>query len=74
MRSLRKSLSSAWRLFFADPVRAFGVVSVVLLFALAVAPAKDHFSEWHSYQRQYLSLIRDRGDALSLRRHFHPGF
>jgi cytochrome c1 len=54
-------------------VRAFGVVSVALLIALAIAPAKDHFSEWRGYQRGYLSLIRDRGDAVSLRRRFQPG-
>ena len=73
MASWRKSLSSAWRTLFADPVRAFGIVSVVLLCALAVAPAKDFFSEWHEYQRGYLSLIRDRADAVSLRRRFQPG-
>ena len=35
-----------------------------LLLALAIAPAKDHFSQWHSYQQHYLSLIHDRGDAV----------
>ncbi len=60
-------------MLFGDPVRAFGVVSLVLLAALAIAPAKDHFSEWHGYQQRYLSLIRDRGDAVSLRRRFQPG-
>ena len=73
MASLRKSLSSAWHTLFGDPVRAFGVVSVVLLIALAVAPAKDFFSEWRGYQRGYLSFIRDRADAVTLRRHFAPG-
>jgi len=57
-----------------DPVRAFGVVSLGLLLALAIAPAKEHFSQWHSYQRHYLALIHDRGDAVSLRRRFLPGF
>jgi mono/diheme cytochrome c family protein len=70
---IRKSLSSAWQALFGDPVRAFGVVSVCLLLALAVAPAKEHFSQWHGYQRRYLGLIRDRGDAVSLRRRFQPG-
>jgi cytochrome c1 len=60
-------------MLFGDPVRAFGVVSLMLLAALAIAPAKDHFSEWHGYQQRYLSLIRDRGDAVSLRRRFQPG-
>jgi len=70
---MRKYLSSAWQALFGDPVRAFGVVSVALLLALAIAPAKEHFSQWHGYQRQYLRLIRDRGDAVSLRRRFQPG-
>jgi len=70
---IRKILSSARKALFGDPVRAFGVVSVALLLALAIAPAKEHFSQWHSYQRQYLALIHDRGEAVSLRRRFQPG-
>ena len=73
MQPIRKNISSAWHALFGDPVRAFGVVSVILLLALAIAPAKEHFSQWHSYQRHYLTLIRDRGDAISLRRRFEPG-
>ncbi len=73
MQSIRKYISSAWQALFGDPVRAFGVVSLVLLLALAVTPTKEHFSQWHSYQRKYLSLIRDRGDAVSMRRRFEPG-
>ena len=73
MQLIRKYLSSAWQALFGDPVRAFGVVSLILLLALAIAPAKEHFSQWHSYQRNYLALIRDRGDAVSLRRRFEPG-
>jgi len=73
VRPMRKILSSAWQALFGDPVRAFGVVSLALLLALAIAPAKEHFSQWHSYQRHYLSLIHDRGDAISLRRRFEPG-
>ena len=73
MQRIRKYLSSAWQALFGDAVRAFGVVSLVLLLALAIAPAKDHFAQWHSYQRHYLSLIHDRGDAVSLRRRFQPG-
>jgi cytochrome c1 len=73
VQSMRKYLSSAWQKLFGDPVRAFGVVSVILLLSLAIAPAKEHFSEWHSYQRHYLTLIHDRGDAISLRRRFEPG-
>jgi len=70
---IKKILSSSWHALFGDPVRAFGVVSLGLLLALAIAPAKEHFSQWHGYQRHYLSLIRDRGDAVSLRRRFQPG-
>jgi len=62
-----------WRALFGDPVQAFGVVSVILLLALAIAPAKEHFSQWHSYQRKYLRLIHDRGDAISLQKRFVPG-
>jgi len=73
VQPIRKYLSSVWQALFGDPVRAFGVVSLILLLALAIAPAKEHFSQWHSYQRKYLALIHDRGDALSLRRRFVPG-
>jgi mono/diheme cytochrome c family protein len=44
-----------------------------LLILLAIAPAKDHFSDWRRYQRGYQRLIRTRSDALTLRRHFEPG-
>jgi len=62
-----------WRTLFGDPVRAFGVVSLLLLISLAIAPAKNHFSEWRHYQNQYLSLIRGRGDAVTLQRRFQSG-
>ena len=73
MQGIQKYLSSAWKALFGDPVRAFGIVSLALLLALAIAPAKEHFSQWHSYQRHYLALIHDRGDANTLRRRFQPG-
>ena len=73
MQPIRKYLSSLCQALFGDPVRAFGVVSLILLLALAIAPAKEHFSQWHGYQRKYLALIRDRGDAISLHRRFEPG-
>jgi len=60
-------------MLFGDPVRAFGVVSLLLLLSLAIAPAKNHFSEWRHYQKQYLKLIRRRGDAVTLQRHFQGG-
>ena len=72
MRSSR-NLPSLWRTLFGHPVRAFGAVSLLLLISLAIAPAKNHFSEWRHYQKQYLALIRSRGDAAALQRHFHAG-
>lgn len=73
MQSIKAQFISLWRAWFRDPIRPFGVVSVLLLLALAVAPAKDHFSEWRWYQNQYLRLIHDRGDAVTLQRHFQGG-
>lgn len=65
--------ASLWQKLFGDSVRAFGVVSVILLGSMAIAPAKNFFSEWRHYQRGYLRMIRDRSDANSLQRHFHDG-
>jgi len=68
--ALKGKLASFWRHLFGDSVRAFGVVSLLLLISLAIAPAKNHFSEWRHYQKSYLKMIRGRGDAVSLRRRF----
>jgi mono/diheme cytochrome c family protein len=68
----RNRFVSAWQTLFGTPVRAFGVVSLLLVMVLAIAPAKNHFSEWRHYQHGYLALIRGRGDANTLQRHFHP--
>jgi cytochrome c1 len=73
LRSSKNALSSLWQTLFGHPVRAFGVISLLLLISLAIAPAKNHFSEWRHYQKQYLALIRTRGDAVTLQRHFHSG-
>ena len=73
MQSSKNTLSSLWQTLFGHPVRAFGVVSLLLLISLAIAPAKNYFSEWRHYQKQYLALIRGRGDAVTLQRHFHDG-
>ncbi len=70
MKDNRKSL---WQRLFGDSVRAFGVVSLVFLASLAIAPAKNHFSEWRHYQHGYLNLIRNRSDAVTLQRHFQGG-
>ena len=64
---------SLWQRLFGDPIRAFGVVSALLLGLLAIAPAKNYFSEWRHYQNGYLRMIRTRGDAVTLQRHFQPG-
>jgi mono/diheme cytochrome c family protein len=64
---------SPWQKLLGDPLRAFGIVSIVLLALLAIAPAKNYFSEWRHYQKGYLRLIRTRGDAVTLQRHFQPG-
>jgi len=68
-----KNRSSLWRKLFGDPLRAFGIVSVTLLLLLAIAPAKNHFSEWRHYQNSYLTMIRGRGEAITLQRHFQSG-
>jgi mono/diheme cytochrome c family protein len=65
--------SSVWQSLFGDPIHAFGVVSLLLLIFLAIAPAKNHFSEWRHYQQQYSALIRGRGDAVTLQRHLQSG-
>ena len=67
------SSPSLWQRLFGDPIRAFGVVSLVLLLLLAIAPAKNHFSEWRHYQHGYLRMIRTRGEAVTLQRHFEGG-
>jgi len=69
----RRKLGELTRLFFGDSARAFGTVSVLFLISLAIAPAKDHFSEWRHYQHEYQRLIRGRADAVTLQRHFQPG-
>jgi mono/diheme cytochrome c family protein len=73
VKTVKQLISSLWRALFGDTMRAFGVVSVILLITLAIAPAKEHFSQWHGYQNGYVAMIHDRGDAISLRRRFQPG-
>jgi len=71
--SFGQKIRSLFRSLFGDPARSFGSMSLVLLIALAIAPAKNHFSEWRHYQNGYLNLIRGRADAVTLKRHFSPG-
>ncbi len=70
---MKAKLTLLWKSLFGDSVRAFGVVSVVFLISLAIAPAKNHFSEWRHYQHAYLRMIRNRSDAITLQRHFEGG-
>ena len=65
--------TSLWQKLSGDSVRAFGVVSVVFLASMAIAPAKNFFSEWRHYQHGYLSMIRNRSDANTLQHHFQGG-
>jgi len=73
MQNHKTGFISSIKTFVRDPFRMFGIVSAILLLLLTIAPAKDYFSEWHGYQRQYLRFIRNRGDAVTLRRHFEWG-
>ena len=43
---MKEKLRSLWQKLFGDSVRAFGVVSLVFLASMAIAPAKNFFSEW----------------------------
>jgi cytochrome c1 len=70
---MKEKLGSLWQKLFGDSVRAFGVVSLVFLASMAIAPAKNFFSEWRHYQHGYLSVIRNRSEANTLRRHFQGG-
>jgi len=70
---MKQKLTSLWQKVFGDSVRAFGVVSVVFLFSIAIAPAKNHFSEWRHYQHGYLKMIHNRSDANTLQRHVESG-
>jgi hypothetical protein len=71
--ALRQKMGLITRLWSGDSARAFGVISLVLLVSLAIAPAKSHFSEWRHYQNEYRGLIRNRADAVTLQRHLESG-
>ncbi|HET9306489.1 MAG TPA: c-type cytochrome [Candidatus Sulfotelmatobacter sp.] len=70
---MKEKFASLWQKLFGDSVRAFGVVSLLFLASMAIAPAKNFFSEWRHYQHGYLSTIRNRSEANTLRRHFEGG-
>ncbi len=50
----------------------FGGVSLVLLVSLAIAPAKNYFSDWRHYQKSYLKIAAERQSG-TLVRSFHGG-
>jgi cytochrome c1 len=70
---MKERITALWRGLFGDSVRAFGTVSLIFLVSLAIAPAKNYFSEWRHYQHGYLRMIRNRSDANTLQRHFQGG-
>ncbi|HEX7284619.1 MAG TPA: c-type cytochrome [Candidatus Angelobacter sp.] len=51
---------------------AFGVVSAALLLSLAIAPAKNYFSDWRHFQKEYLNIAGQRQSG-TLVRSFHSG-
>lgn len=56
----------------ARELAVFAGVSVLLVVSLAIAPAKDYFSEWRHYQKEYLRLAGERQNG-PLVRNFHSG-
>lgn len=70
---IRENLRSLRHALFGDSARAFGSVGVLLLVSLAIAPAKDHFSEWRHYQNQYRKFVRGRADGATLEKHLQSG-
>jgi mono/diheme cytochrome c family protein len=50
----------------------FGGVSLVLMVSLAIAPAKNYFSDWRHYQKSYLKIAGERQSG-TLVRSFHGG-
>ena len=70
---MKEKIRSLWQKLFGDSVRAFGVVSLIFLASMAIAPSKNFFSEWRHYQHGYLKMIRNRSDANTLQRHFQGG-
>jgi mono/diheme cytochrome c family protein len=71
--NIRATFSSLRQFFFGDTARAFGTVSVVLLVSLAIAPAKDHFSDWRHYQNEYVKFLRTRAEGATLEKHLQRG-
>jgi len=53
-------------------IATFSVVSLALLVSLAIAPAKNYFSDWRHYQKAYLDLAAKRQSG-TLVKSFHAG-
>lgn len=53
-------------------IAAFGGVSLALLVSLAIAPAKNYFSDWRHYQKTYLEQAGKRQSG-TLVKSFHGG-
>ena len=70
---MKEKLTLLWQRLFGHSIRAFGVVSLIFLVSLAIAPAKNFFSQWRHYQHNYLKMVRNRSDAVTLQRHFEGG-
>lgn len=73
LEKLMKRLKRTWQWLFGDVIRTFGTLSIVLAASLAIAPTSELFTDWHSYQRGYLHVVRFRADGNSLQRRFQPG-
>jgi len=56
----------------ARELMVFGGVSVLLLVSLAIAPAKDYFSQWRYHQKAFLKLAAERQSG-TLVKNFHGG-
>lgn len=48
-------------------LKYFGAVSLVLLVSLAIAPAKNYFSDWRHYQKSYLKIAGQRQSGTLVR-------
>jgi mono/diheme cytochrome c family protein len=70
---MKEKIRSLWQKLFGDSVHTFGVVSLIFLASMAIAPAKNFFSEWRHYQHDYLRMVRNRSDANTLQRHLQVG-
>jgi len=71
--SLREQIRQLRQIVLGDPARRFASASLVLTLSLAIAPAKNFFSPWRQYQRQFLKLVRSRPDSAALHKRFKSG-